>query len=151
MGNSHFRTLSVHHLPSSLFRLIKLTFSIVQHFLYAHGDTQPALDLTKRTLDDILTDFITELCFEAHRSAQLAGRQKIKFDDIKFACRKNPAYLGKIEEIFGKKDEIDKARKLLDQNDDKITKSSAKALEEEPLNDKDDDYDTHAVLGKGGR
>lgn len=99
------------------------------------------MDSTKRVLDELLTDFITELCFEAHRSAQLAGRQKIKLDDIKFACRKNPTYLGKIEEIFGKKDEIDKARKLLDQNDDKITKSNVKALEEEPLGDADDDMD----------
>lgn len=53
-------------------------------------------------------------------------------------------YLGKIEEIFGKKDEIDKARKLLDGNDDKITKSNVKALEEEPLNDADDDLDQDA-------
>jgi transcription initiation factor TFIID subunit 13 len=119
----------------------------VQHFLFAHGDTQPSLDTTKRVLDELLTDFITEICFEAHRSAQLAGRQKIKLDDIKFACRKNPQYLGKIEEIFGKKDEIDRARKTLDVNDDKITKSNVKALEEEPLGDADDDMDLD-VVGK---
>jgi len=123
----------------------------LQHFLFAHGDTPQSLDSTKRVLDELLTDFITELCFEAHRSAQLAGRQKIKLDDIKFACRKNPSYLGKIEEIFGKKDEIDRARKTLDVTDDKITKSNLKALEEEePLGDADDDMDvdTQTVGGK---
>jgi transcription initiation factor TFIID subunit 13 len=88
-----------------------------------------------------LTDFITELCFEAHRSASLAGRQKIKLDDIRFACRKNPLYLGKIEETLEKKADIDKTRKLIDHNDDKITKSAVKALEEEPLGDADDDVD----------
>lgn len=113
----------------------------LQHFLFAHGDHPHSLDLTKRVLDELLTDFITETCFEAHRSAQLAGRQKIKLDDIKFACRKNPSYLGKIQETLDKKAEIDAARKLLDQNDDKITKSNVKALEEEPLNDADDDLD----------
>jgi len=113
----------------------------LQHFLFAHGDVPQSLDSTKRVFDELLTDFITELCFEASRSAHISGRQKIKLDDIKFACRKNPLYLGKIEETYEKKREIEEARKLLDQNDDRITKSNVKALEEEPLGDKDDDLD----------
>jgi len=122
----------------------------LQHFLYAHGDTSQSLETTKRVFDELLTDFITEICFEAHRSASLSGRQKIKLDDIKFACRKNPMYLGKIEETIQKKVEIEAARKLLDQNDDKITKSNVKALEEEPLGDADDDMDldTKTIGGK---
>jgi transcription initiation factor TFIID subunit 13 len=39
---------------------------------------------------------------------------------------------------------IENARKLVDQNDDKITKSDVKALEEEPLGDADDDVDMDA-------
>ncbi|KAF8855088.1 putative transcription initiation factor TFIID subunit 13 [Acephala macrosclerotiorum] len=113
----------------------------LQHFLFAHGDTPHSLESTRRVLDELITDFITEVCFEAHRSAALQNRQKIKLDDIKFACRKNPMYLGKIEEVSQKKVEIEAARKLLDQNDDKITKSNVKALEEEPLGDADDDMD----------
>jgi len=124
------------------------------HFLFAHGDSN-SIDPTKRVLDEILTDFITELCFEAHRSAQLSGRQKIKLDDIKFACRKNPTFLGKIEEVFGKKTEIDEARKTLDVADDKVSKSGLKAMEEEPLTAADDDMDldTKTIGGKsaGGR
>jgi len=123
----------------------------LQHFLFAHGDSPQALDSTKRVLDELLTDFITEICFEAHRSAQLAGRQKIKVDDIKFACRKNPTYLGKMEETFLKKEAIDRARKTLDVNDDKISKSNVKALEEEePLGDADDDMDLETKT-VGGR
>ena len=93
------------------------------------------------------TDFITELCFEAHRAAQVAGRQKVKLEDVKFACRKSPVYLGKIEEIFGRKEIIDKAKKLVDMNDDKITKSNAMGLEEEPLGAADDDADLGSVSG----
>ncbi|RDL38109.1 uncharacterized protein BP5553_05542 [Venustampulla echinocandica] len=115
----------------------------LQHFLFAYGDVHQSLDTTRKVFDELLTDFITELCFEAARSAQLAGRQKIKLDDIKFACRKNPIYLGKIEEVMSKKEEIDKAKKLVDVNDDKITKSGVKALEE-PLGDADDDADADA-------
>jgi transcription initiation factor TFIID subunit 13 len=45
---------------------------------------------------------------------------------------------------------IENARKLVDQNDDKITKSDVKALEEEPLGDADDDVDmdTRTIGGK---
>lgn len=112
----------------------------LQLFLFAHGDVANSLEPTKKVLDEIITDFITELCFEAHRSASLAGRQKIKLDDVRFACRKNPLYLGKIQEMLDKKTEIDNTRKLIDSNDDKITKSTVRALEE-PLNDLDDDVD----------
>jgi transcription initiation factor TFIID subunit 13 len=120
----------------------------VNHFLFAHGDSQQPLESTRRVLDEIVTDFITELCFEAARSASQAGRQKIKVDDIKFACRKNPQFLGKIEEVFTKKSDIDKIRKTFDEHDTIITKGGKVAgavlgsgVEEEPLGAADDDVD----------
>jgi transcription initiation factor TFIID subunit 13 len=109
-----------------------------------------SVDTTRRVLDELVTDFVTELCFEASRSAQLAGRQKIKIDDIRFACRKSPMYLGKIQDIQEKKEYIDNARKTLDVNDDKITKSNVKALEDEPpLGDEDDDPDMDTQMSRG--
>ena len=59
-------------------------------------------------------------------------------------------YLGKIQDIQEKKEVIDSARKALDVNDDKITKSNVKALEEPPLGDDDDDpeLDTQITRGK---
>lgn len=130
----------------------QLTPSPVQHFLYSYGDVRDSLESTRRVLDELVTDFVTEVCFEASRSAQLAGRQKIKIDDIRFACRKSPIYLGKIQDIQEKKEAIDNARKTLDVNDDKITKSNVKAaMEEPPLGDGDDDpdMDTQVPRGKG--
>lgn len=123
---------------------------VVSQFLFGNGDVHNNLDSTKRVLDELLTDFITELCFEAHRSAHLAGRQKIKLDDIKFACRKNPTYLGKMEETAKKKAMIDNYRKPFDVTDDKITKSDVKAMEE-PLGDADDmdmDIETKTAGGR---
>lgn len=117
---------------------------------------------------------MVEMCFEAHRyfsspislsiflflktldltdcvlcsAAQVAGRQKIKLDDIKFACRKNPTYLGKIHDVIDKKDGIDKARKTLDVNDDKIIKTGGKAIEED-LGEVDDvELETATAGGK---
>jgi len=115
--------------------------------LYAYGDTHKPLESTKRVLDELLTDFITEICFEGHRAAQLAGRQKIKQDDIKWACRKSPKYLGKMDDVAAKKDAIDKARKTLDVTDDKITTSAIKGVEE-VLGDADDDEETKTLGGR---
>jgi transcription initiation factor TFIID subunit 13 len=64
-----------------------------------------------RVLDEILTDFIQGVSFEATRAAQHAGRQKVKFEDFEFAMRRNPSYMGKIQEVFEKKREIEAARK----------------------------------------
>lgn len=117
--------------------------------MYGYGDVRQPLDSTKKVLDEMLTDFITELCHEGARQAQIAGRQKIKLDDIRFACRKNPIYLGKIAEMSQKLESIKDAKKLLDVNDDKITKGNVKAMEE-PLGDLDDDVDmeTRTVGGR---
>jgi transcription initiation factor TFIID subunit 13 len=118
--------------------------------LFAHGDVGNSLESTKKVLDEILTDFIVDLCFEADRPAQLAGRQKVKLDDFKFACRKDPIKLGKIEEVFAKKAEIEAARKAVDVNDDKITKATVEAMvgTDEPLGEGDDDQDHHTVGGR---
>ena len=53
--------------------------------------------------------------------------------------------------MLDKKSEIDKTRKLMDPNDDKITKSTLKAFEEEPLNDADDDVDMDMGGKPGGK
>lgn len=79
--------------------------------LYGFGDTKLPLQETVRVLDEIVTDFIQGVSFEATRSAHHAGRQKVKFEDFEFAMRRNPRYMGKIQEIFEKKKDIEAARK----------------------------------------
>ena len=83
----------------------------VAQLLYGHGDVRAPLNDTVRVLDEILTEFIQGVSFEATRAAQHAGRQKVKFEDFEFAMRRNPFYMGKIQEMFEKKKEIEAARK----------------------------------------
>ena len=144
------RTSQIKSVSSPFHCVLDANLLVVQMLLFAHGDVENSLESTRKVLDEILSDFIVDLCFEADRPAQLAGRQKVKLDDFKFACRKDPIKLGKIEEVFAKKAEIDAARKAVDVNDDKITKNTLDALvgAEEPLGEADDDQDTHTVGGK---
>jgi transcription initiation factor TFIID subunit 13 len=107
----------------------------VAQLLYAHGDVKNPLPETVRVLDEILTDFMQSIAFEATRAAHYSGRQKIKYEDFEFAFRKNPAFLGKVQEVFEKQKEIKKAREILRDGEDEIMQDAA---EEEKRRDKTD-------------
>lgn len=83
----------------------------VIQFLIAHGDSRQPLPETIRVLDEILTEFIQGVSFEASRVAQLAGRQKVKYEDFQFAMRKNPVFLGKAAENKELREILEKQRK----------------------------------------
>lgn len=92
--------------------------------LYAHGDVQNPLPDTVRVFDEILTDFMQSIAFEAARAAHYSGRQKIKYEDFEFSFRKNPAFLGKVQEVFEKQKEIKKARDLIRDGEEEIMKDA---------------------------
>jgi transcription initiation factor TFIID subunit 13 len=92
----------------------------VTQFLIAHGDSRQPLPETIRVLDEILTEFIQGVSFEATRVAQLAGRQKVKYEDFQFAMRKNPVFLGKAAENKELREIIDKQRRVF--NEDEMIK-----------------------------
>ncbi|KAK5662857.1 hypothetical protein OQA88_6268 [Cercophora sp. LCS_1] len=136
--------------------------------LYGHGDVKAPLPDTVRVLDEIVTDFIQGVSFEATRAAHHAGRQKVKFEDFEFAMRRNPRFMGKIQEVFEKKKEIEAARKNFNIEDqfmkdaDREEKQAEKAAEkaeargtkrtrqmvgEEDLDEGDDDAEVDADVG----
>lgn len=123
--------------------LLTFFWQTVAQLLYAHGDVKNPLPETVRVLDEILTDFMQSIAFEASRAAHYSGRQKIKYEDFEFAFRKNPAFLGKVQEVFEKQKEITKARHLLRDGEDEVMKDAA---DEEKKRDKT----TAPSQGKGG-
>uniref|UniRef100_A0A1Y1MPQ5 Transcription initiation factor TFIID subunit 13 n=1 Tax=Photinus pyralis TaxID=7054 RepID=A0A1Y1MPQ5_PHOPY len=127
----------------------KMNFSHneLAQLLYAHGDVKNPLPETVRVLDEILTDFMQSIAFEATRAAHYSGRQKIKYEDFEFAFRKNPAFLGKVQEVFEKQKEIKKAREILRDGEDEIMKDAA---EEERRREKEDAAGAGGA-GKGNR
>ncbi|RYP51255.1 hypothetical protein DL768_003352 [Monosporascus sp. mg162] len=92
----------------------------VSRLLFAFGDVESPLPETVRVLDEIVTEFLEGVCFEASRHAQAAGRQKLKFDDFEFALRRSPAYLGKVRSMIDKRQHIASMRNLFKENDDDL-------------------------------
>lgn len=121
--------------------------------MYAYGDVPNPLPETVRVMDEILTEFVEGICFEASRHATVAGRQKLKFDDFEYALRRQPEYLGKIRAMFDKRKEIKEMRKAFQPDDDAVMKEQNEQnkkkrgpgapadAEEELLIDDDDDPD----------
>ncbi|KAI9903266.1 hypothetical protein N3K66_002618 [Trichothecium roseum] len=102
------------------------SYAELKMLLHGHGDVEAPLPETVRVLDEILTDFMQSVAFEAARAAHYSGRQKIKYEDFEFALRRNPAFLGKVQEIFQKQKEITKARKTFTtERDDELFKEMA--------------------------
>ncbi|KAK5997132.1 Transcription initiation factor TFIID subunit 13 [Cladobotryum mycophilum] len=140
---------------------MNFSHSELAQLLFAHGDVKNPMPETVRILDEILTDFMQSIAFEANRAANYSGRQKIKYEDFEFAFRKNPSFLGKVQEVFEKQREIKKAREILRDGEDEIMKDAADeekrrekvvtkpAKVEEELGEADDDLEAEAdALGK---
>lgn len=78
--------------------------------------TQPFPE-TVRVLDEILTDFIIETCHNAVSVASYSGRAKLKLSDFEFVLRRDAVKLGRVQEMFKKKRDIDNKKKLFDTNE----------------------------------
>ncbi|KAI9822773.1 MAG: Transcription initiation factor TFIID subunit 13 [Thelocarpon impressellum] len=106
--------------------------------MYAFGDVPQPLDETVKVLDEIVTDFIIETCHEAASHASYSRRQKIKVDDFTFALRKDPAKLGRVQELVQMDKHLKKLRKVFNENDDKLDKAEVEKMVEDKLNGGDD-------------
>ncbi|KAF3214315.1 Transcription initiation factor TFIID subunit 13, variant 2 [Orbilia oligospora] len=83
--------------------------------MYAFGDDFQPFTESVNTLDEIVTEYIIEMCHEAAKSASHARRNKIKVDDFKFALRRDPRKLGRVEELLAMTKVIQDARKQFDE------------------------------------
>ncbi|KAK6535107.1 Transcription initiation factor TFIID subunit 13 [Orbilia ellipsospora] len=83
--------------------------------MYAFGDDVQPFAESVNTLDEIVTEYIIEMCHEAAKSASHARRNKIKVDDFKFALRRDSRKLGRVEELLAMTKVIQDARKQFDE------------------------------------
>lgn len=122
--------------------------------LLAYGDPNPhpsfpaePLPETVRVLDEIVTDFVLEMCHEAAAYASYARRQKIKVDDFRFALRRDPNKLGRVQELLRMERELKEARKAFDQNDDQV--GALKEAGKKGLEEHGDSVDGTTTTGAG--
>ncbi|RPB18624.1 transcription initiation factor IID, 18 kDa subunit, partial [Terfezia boudieri ATCC MYA-4762] len=82
----------------------------VRSLMYGIGDDPNPLQESVELLDDLVTEYIVDMCHEAAKMASHARRNTIKVDDFKFALggiRRN----GSVEELLLMSKVIADARK----------------------------------------
>ncbi|KAJ1811744.1 hypothetical protein LPJ56_004173 [Coemansia sp. RSA 2599] len=78
--------------------------------MYGFGDAMPPLSESVDVLEDILIDYINDVCVQA---AKVSGKKgKVGVDDFKFVLRKDPKKLARVEELIARNKEIESARSL---------------------------------------
>ena len=134
---------------------ILISLIVVRLLLLAYGDPAPhpsfpsePLPETVRVLDEIVTDFVLEMCHGAAQHANYSRRQKIKVDDFRFALRRDPNKLGRVQELLRMERELKEARKQFDQNDDQVG-NLKDAAGKRGLDDLGDGGDGKKSKGKG--
>lgn len=75
-----------------------------------HGNAAPFPE-TLRVLDEIVTDFIIEVCHEAVDHATFEGRHKVNPQDISFVFRNDRAMLGRMRAMASKSKSMKESRK----------------------------------------
>ena len=86
----------------------------------------------------ITTSFIIETCHEAAAHASYSRRQKIKVDDFTFALRKDPAKLGRVQELVQMDKHLKTLRKVFNENDDKLDKAEVEKMVEDDFKGPDE-------------
>ncbi|KAG9287257.1 hypothetical protein G9A89_008887 [Geosiphon pyriformis] len=84
----------------------------LSQLMYGFGDVpNPASD-TVNVLEEMVIDYITEMCIKA---SQVAGtRSKVKVEDFKFLLRNDPKKLARVEELLYMSEDIKRARQSFD-------------------------------------
>ncbi|KAK9762386.1 Transcription initiation factor TFIID subunit 13 [Basidiobolus ranarum] len=83
--------------------------------MYGFGDVpNPSAD-TVNVMEDLVIEYITGMCLQAAKVADRRG--KVKVEDFKFALRKDPKKLTRVEELLYMSEDIRRAKQLFDKDE----------------------------------
>ncbi|KAI9492242.1 transcription initiation factor IID, 18kD subunit-domain-containing protein [Zychaea mexicana] len=83
--------------------------------MYGFGDvSNPASD-SVAVMDDLVINYITEMCQEAAKVAEHRG--KVRVEDFKYVLRKDKKKIGRVEELLYMNDDIRRAKQLFDEKE----------------------------------
>ncbi|ODV79113.1 TFIID-18kDa-domain-containing protein, partial [Suhomyces tanzawaensis NRRL Y-17324] len=87
----------------------------IEYLLYALGDRPVSSDATVLCLDDIMVEFLVDLCHEVMGYSKSQGRSRVKMNDLVFAFRNDPLKLARFEYINKQNYRIQKAKKMFEE------------------------------------
>lgn len=106
-------------MPPKKSRSQKYFSNDLKGLLYAFGDSAAPNEDTIMELEDVLTTYLIDVVMEANKVRQIHGRGRLRAEDIKFAVRRDPVKLGRIEDLQAMDREISRAKKMFDEEVEK--------------------------------
>lgn len=94
----------------------------VSSLLYAYGDVPQPMQSTVHCLDEIVAQYLVDVCSSASHVAVNSQRNKVKLEDFKFALRKDQVKLGRAEELIATNKVITEAKKQFNETDNSSLK-----------------------------
>lgn len=89
----------------------------LKSLLFAFGDSPSPNIETIHMLEDAVTSYLIDIIMEANKVRKLQKRNKFTESDLRFALRKDPIKLGRVQDLSVLSKEISRANKLFDVND----------------------------------
>ncbi|KAL1916196.1 uncharacterized protein VTP21DRAFT_5813 [Calcarisporiella thermophila] len=83
--------------------------------MYGFGDVQNPSRDSVNVLEEMVIEYITDMCLKAAKVAERRG--KVKVDDFKFVLRKDPKKLARVEELLFMSEDIERAKQAFDQEE----------------------------------
>ena len=90
--------------------------------LYSYGDVSKPLQSTIECLDEIVTQYLIDICANAIKVSQNSQRNKVKLDDFKFVLRHDPIKLARAEELITTNKIIIEAKRQFNEIDNSLKK-----------------------------
>ncbi|CCF55738.1 hypothetical protein KAFR_0A03030 [Kazachstania africana CBS 2517] len=94
----------------------------ISSLLYAYGDVPQPLTETVQCIDELVSQYLVDICATASQTSQNSSRNKIKLEDFRFAIRKDPIKLARAEELIATNKVIIEAKKQFNETDNQSLK-----------------------------
>lgn len=83
----------------------------LRSMLYGFGDEKQPNDDTLEVLEQIVTDYIKEVC---RKALEVGKPNRINLEDIHYLIRRDPKKFCRVKELLSLSEELKKARKAFD-------------------------------------
>ena len=115
----------------------------ISSLLYAYGDVPQPLQSTVHCVDELVVQYLADICADATRVAQNSSRNRVKLEDFKFVLRRDPVKLARAEELITTNKVITEAKKQFNETDN----SSLKRYREEEVEEEEEGEEIDADAG----
>ncbi|ABN67573.2 TFIID subunit, partial [Scheffersomyces stipitis CBS 6054] len=92
----------------------------IENLLFAMGDRPVSTDMSVLALEEILVEYLSDLCHSTMAYSRSQGRSRIKMNDLAFALRNDPLKLARFQYTIEQSYRIEKAKKMFEENTDAV-------------------------------